>query len=71
MVVLKIKGHQILEALENGVSKYPSLEGRCENKNRQGQYIKCDAYYIPIFIFFIKMEIFIFLLFFFKKNKIY
>jgi 5'-nucleotidase len=28
VVVIKIKGQQLLEALQNGVSKYPALDGR-------------------------------------------
>lgn len=28
LVVLEIRGHQLLMALENGVSLYPKLEGR-------------------------------------------
>lgn len=28
LVVLEIRGHQLLTALENGVSLYPKLEGR-------------------------------------------
>lgn len=28
VVVVKIKGQQLLEALQNGVSKYPALDGR-------------------------------------------
>ena len=28
VVVIKLKGQQLLEALQNGVSKYPALDGR-------------------------------------------
>lgn len=28
VVVIKVKGQQLLEALQNGVSKYPALDGR-------------------------------------------
>lgn len=27
VVVIKVRGQQLLEALENGVSKYPALDG--------------------------------------------
>lgn len=36
IVVLQITGRQVIDALENGICKYPALEGRCAAGRRGG-----------------------------------
>lgn len=35
-MVLQITGRQVIDALENGICKYPALEGRCAAGRRGG-----------------------------------